>query len=89
MCIALKKGTYVRPHLHPKSNKWELMLALRGSIALVIFNEEGVILEIKEGPFTPTLESDFASWAPVEGDERTIQFLQWLENATAGEKYNA
>lgn len=123
LCIALKKGTYIRPHHHPKSNKWELMLALRGTIALVIFNEEGVILEklslsqgealngvelkpntwhtvfpltddaiileIKEGPFTPTLESDFASWAPVEGDERTIQFLQWLESATAGEKYNA
>ena len=122
LCIALKKGTYVRPHHHPKSNKWELMLALRGAVSLVIFNEGGVILEkhslshgetlngielepntwhtvfpqtddaiileVKEGPFTPTQESDFASWAPAEGEEKAIHFLSWLESAAPGESYN-
>lgn len=122
LCIALKKGTYVRPHHHPKSNKWELMLALRGAVSLVIFNESGVILEkhplsqgeaingielepntwhtiypqtneaiileVKEGPFAPTQESDFASWAPVEGEEKAVHFLSWLEIAAPGESYN-
>jgi len=121
LCIALKKGTYVRPHHHPKSNKWELILSLRGTVNLIIFNKEGiilekmslspgetlnaielepntwhtifpltedaVILEVKEGPFTPTNECDFASWAPAEGTEHAMQFLSWLENAKPGEKY--
>ncbi len=123
LCIALVKGTYVRPHHHAKTNKWELMLALRGAVNLVIFNEAGVILEklsisqgealnaieldpdtwhtifpltdsaiileIKEGPFIPTQESDFASWAPAEGEEQVLQFLNWLEIATPGEYYQA
>ncbi len=121
LCIALKKGTYVRPHYHPKSNKWELILSLRGTVILIIFDKEGVILErfslsqgetlnaielepntwhtvfpitedavileVKEGPFAPTKESDFASWAPVEGNDQAIHFLSWLETATPGKKY--
>lgn len=121
LCIALIKGTYVRPHHHPKSNKWELILSLRGTVCLIIFNKEGtileklslsqgetlnaieleadtwhtifpltedaVILEVKEGPFEPTQESDFASWAPAEGHEQVTHFLNWLENSAPGEKY--
>ena len=123
LCIALKKGTYVRPHYHPKKNKWELMLVLRGELSLIIFEKDGkiieklslspgstlsgiemkpntwhtivpitddaVIIEVKEGPFTPTQESDFASWAPLEGDEQVISFLDWLEDAKLGDKFNA
>ena len=121
LCIALIKGTYVRPHHHPKYNKWELILALRGTVSLVIFDKEGsileklslsqgnalsgielepntwhtvfpltndaVILEVKEGPFTPTKESDFATWAPIEGEDQVISFLSWLEGANPGERY--
>ncbi|MDH5764660.1 MAG: WbuC family cupin fold metalloprotein, partial [Gammaproteobacteria bacterium] len=121
LCIALQKGTYVRPHYHPKSNKWELILALRGVVCLVIFNERGkilekhilsqgeaingvelqphtwhtvypqtedaIIMEVKEGPFTPTQESDFASWAPAENEDKTVHFLNWLESAAPGESY--
>lgn len=121
LCIALKKGTYIRPHHHTLSNKWELMLSLRGTVSLIIFNKEGtvlekfslsqgetlngieldadtwhtvfpltvdaVILEVKEGPYTPTQKSDFAPWAPVEGDDQVIHFLDWLEVASPGDKY--
>jgi len=121
LCIALKKGTYVRPHHHPKSNKWELMLALRGSVVLLVFDNDGVILErlilnqndslsgielkpdtwhtvfpltddaiileVKEGPYIATEKSDFALWAPEEGDHDVTDFLLWLENARPGEKY--
>jgi len=122
LCIALVKGTYVRPHYHPQSNKWELMLVLRGAVSLVIFDNEGkvleklllsqgdelsgielepntwhtvcpltdeaVILEVKEGPFTPTKESDFAVWAPAEGDEKVVAFLNWQEGANTGDSYH-
>ncbi|MDH5518831.1 MAG: WbuC family cupin fold metalloprotein [Gammaproteobacteria bacterium] len=123
LCIALKRGTYIRPHHHPKSNKWELMLCLQGQICLVIFDKNGalsdkltlspgqalngielppdtwhtlyplsddaILLEIKEGPFMPTQESDFASWAPLEGQEQATELLAWLENAAAGERFAA
>lgn len=121
LAIALKKGTYVRPHHHPKSNKWELMLALRGSVMFVVFNEEGaiqeklilspgdalsgieiqpntwhmiypltdhaIILEVKEGPYTPSVESDFAQWAPAEGSAQVTHFLEWVDTASVGQSY--
>lgn len=121
LCIGLKKGSYVRPHHHPQNNKWELMLALRGSVVLIIFDAQGmvlektvitpgnalsgiemkpgtyhtiatlsdeaVILEVKEGPFIPTAESDFASWAPAEGEAAVAEFQDWLDKANPGELY--
>lgn len=44
-CVGLKKGTYVRPHHHQNINKWELLIVLKGSIALIVFNSDGVVLE--------------------------------------------
>ncbi|MCG7536531.1 WbuC family cupin fold metalloprotein [Pseudoalteromonas sp. OOF1S-7] len=121
LAIALKKGTYVRPHHHPKSNKWELMLALSGSVMYVVFNDAGtilekltlspgetlsgietrpntwhtvypltdhaIILEVKEGPYTPSAKSDFAHWAPEEGSEHSAEFQTWLSSALPGEQY--
>lgn len=121
MCIALKKGTYVRPHFHGQANKWELLLVLKGQLALVIFDQVGkvveklslspqqpimgtefpentwhsiypesddvIILEVKPGPFTPAQESDFAPWAPKEGEPSVNQFSQWLIQAEVGQTY--
>ena len=123
LCIGLLKGTYVRPHHHSKRNKWELMIALQGSLGLVIFDAQGVLLEkiilraqeavngmeippntwhsvypvtdeaviieVKEGPYTPAQATDFAQWAPQEGDDNVTPFLQWMEAASPGEKYPA
>lgn len=41
LCIALKHGTYVRPHCHKVSGKWELLLVLRGTVDLLAFDETG------------------------------------------------
>jgi cupin fold WbuC family metalloprotein len=41
LCIALKHGTYVRPHCHRVSGKWELLLVLRGSVDLLLYDEAG------------------------------------------------
>lgn len=121
LCIALLKGTYVQPHYHPEKNKWELMLTLRGSVNLIIFDKDGfileklllspgsniagvelppdtwhtiipatddaIIIEVKEGPFTPTLESNFAPWAPTEGNKQVKSFLNWIENADVGDRF--
>lgn len=45
LCVGLKKGTYIRPHYHPKSNKWELMTVLRGVICVLVFDQSGKVLE--------------------------------------------
>ena len=121
LLIGLKKGTYVKPHHHPATNKWELLLAVHGEMCLVLFDELGVIkekitlhagetvmgaemppgtwhtlypvseeavfLEIKAGPYTPAEPTDFAAWAPNEGDAEAQDFLNWLEQASLGECY--
>ena len=121
LCIALLKGTYVCPHHHPQGNKWELMLALKGEVSLIIFDEKGtvlekhtlcpgeslsgmelqpntwhtvipltdsaIILEVKQGPYTPAQETDFAPWAPSEGNKQSKQLLHWLESAGIGDKF--
>ena len=77
----------------------KLMLNAGGSISGMEMNphtlhtlypitDEAVIMEVKEGPFTPTQESDFAAWSPKEGSVDAQTFLTWLENATVGERYH-
>lgn len=121
LCIGLQKGTYVRPHHHPAANKWEIIMVLRGEVALLTFDDQGVvqermtltpgqgdfgielapgtwhtvlplseqavIMEVKEGPYTPAQPSDFAQWAPAEGEPEVSAVLQWLENAASGEQF--
>jgi len=48
LCIGLLEGTYIRPHYHPRDKGWEIIMALKGVVALLIFNEEGVVTEKKE-----------------------------------------
>ena len=121
LCIGLVKRTYTRPHYHTQAYKWEMIVGLQGLVGLVIFDDEGliidklliepgistagiemppntwhciypvsesaVVLEIKQGPYTPARPTDFASWAPQEGDANVPHFLTWLEQATLGERY--
>ena len=43
LAIAMEMGTYVRPHRHLQS--WEVLLPLRGSFSIVIFDDEGKELD--------------------------------------------
>jgi len=45
-----------------------------------------VFLELKPGPYEPLDESDFAPWAPKEGDPRTEAFIAWMKRAMPGER---
>ena len=119
LCISLSKGTYIRPHRH--SDKWELILALQGEIQILIYDDQGVVIdtfvlscdgdvsafempantwhsmfpitgtatffEVKPGPYIATVASDFALWAPVEGDTGVEDFLGWSDSAVVGDKY--
>lgn len=43
LCIALKCGTYVRPHCHLDSDGWELIMALKGDVVMLIFDADGYV----------------------------------------------
>jgi cupin fold WbuC family metalloprotein len=44
MVVAMKKGTYIRPHRHFDEQKWEFAIALSGRMQILLFNTEGLLL---------------------------------------------
>ena len=42
--------------------------------------------EVKEGPYDPATASEFASWAPAEGDPGAARFLEWIKRAQPGDE---
>jgi cupin fold WbuC family metalloprotein len=44
LVVAVAPGTYIRPHRHP-APKWEMILALRGTLTLVFFDAAGTVLQ--------------------------------------------
>lgn len=71
---AMEPGTYVQPHRHSGTDKWELFLILRGSLLVVIFAEDGSIISR-----TRLVAGEDAG---VEIPENTWHSLVSLENGT-------
>jgi cupin fold WbuC family metalloprotein len=123
LIVQLRRGTYIRPHRHYDLNKWEMTLALAGAVDIVIFDDQGGVLqriglasggetmalelppqtwhsyvlltehaaffEVKEGPYDPARITQFAPWAPAEGEAGASAYLQWMETAQPGQRYSA
>ena len=51
---------------------------------LIAQTDGAAFIEVKEGPYDPVSASEFASWAPAEGDSSVPQFQQWLRTAALG-----
>ncbi|MCL9775859.1 WbuC family cupin fold metalloprotein [Vibrio methylphosphonaticus] len=43
--ISTEPDTYMRPHRHSESHKWELFLVLKGQLDLLIFNDDGQLTQ--------------------------------------------
>jgi cupin fold WbuC family metalloprotein len=43
---AIEPDSYIRPHRHATDPKDELLIAVRGSMALVTFDEQGMVTEV-------------------------------------------
>ncbi len=118
--IAMQKDSYVRPHRHPGKEQTELLMAVRGSFAVFIFDDEGVVteciefspdgeilgteitpgiwhtimaldensvfIEIKQGPYSPLSDDNFAAWAPEENSVAVKKFMHRLEQVRFGEQ---
>jgi cupin fold WbuC family metalloprotein len=52
---------------------------------VVVRAEAAAFLEIKEGPYDPATASEFAPWAPSEGEPAAARFLEWARHAAPGE----
>ena len=46
-------------------------------------DQESVVIEIKEGPYTPNKPEYFANWAPEEGSDQANAYLQDLQKRLA------
>jgi cupin fold WbuC family metalloprotein len=46
-------------------------------------------LEIKEGPYDAATATEFAGWAPAEGDGAVPGFLDWLRKARPGDRFSS
>ncbi|HAQ64508.1 MAG TPA: cupin fold metalloprotein, WbuC family [Bacteroidales bacterium] len=47
MLNAMEPGTYIRPHKHENPDKLEVFFCLRGSFAVVIFDDTGAIIDLE------------------------------------------
>jgi cupin fold WbuC family metalloprotein len=52
---------------------------------LVADTDGAAFLEVKQGPYDPATASEFATWAPAEGDAGAAAFLEWLRTAQPGD----
>lgn len=53
----------------------------------VIVNDDATtFLEVKQGPYDPATASEFAPWAPAEGESGAARFLEWARQAGPGER---
>jgi cupin fold WbuC family metalloprotein len=120
LAVKLRRGTYIRPHRHPA--RWELGLVIQGRMDLVLFDDQGRLMEritmtpmrgtlgvelpvaqwhsyvcvsdaatffeVKEGPYDPKTSSEFAAWAPPEGDAQAQAYLEWMATAKPGASFH-
>ena len=43
---AIEPGSYIRPHKHATDPRDELLIAVRGLMALILFDEQGIVIDI-------------------------------------------
>lgn len=46
-----------------------------------------VFFEVKPGPYSPSVDKDFAAWAPKEGESRAADLEAWMHTAQVGDRW--
>ncbi|WP_462321474.1 WbuC family cupin fold metalloprotein [Halochromatium sp.] len=52
--------------------------------ALIVLEPDTILFEVKNGPYSPASDKDFAAWSPAEGTPEAEQFLGELIEKTGG-----
>lgn len=47
-----------------------------------------VIFEVKQGPYRPFVESDFAAWSPPADTPEAAAFMAWVKTAQVGDRWS-
>lgn len=71
-CNAIEPGSYIRPHRHGEAGKWELSIALKGRVVLVLFTPAGVLtnrIVLSAGGPTFGIETAPGTWHSFAGLE--------------------
>lgn len=76
-----------RIRIAPDSEVMALELLPQTWHAYVPLTDHAAFFEIKEGPYDPARITQFAPWAPAEGDAAVTAYLAWLAAAQPGERY--
>ncbi len=76
---AIEPDSYIAPHRHLDQNKDETMLVLRGCLGLLVFNDEGEVIQaiaLKAGGKTMGVDIPHGCWHTVLALESGTIFLE-------------
>jgi cupin fold WbuC family metalloprotein len=78
LCIAMEPDTYIRPHRHSDPETWEVLTILRGSMAVLFFDDNGTVLErimLGGSGLVTAVEFPKNTWhAPMSLESGTVVF---------------
>lgn len=64
--------------LDTKTGNYGVEIPPRTWHSLVALQDNSVVYEVKDGPYSPADDKYFADWAPKEGDKECAEFLESL-----------
>lgn len=76
-----------RVRLEPNSTVIALELQPQTWHSYVPLSEHAAFFEVKEGPYDAARISQFAPWAPAEGEAAVAAYQAWLAVALPGQRY--
>ncbi|HIJ86707.1 MAG TPA: WbuC family cupin fold metalloprotein [Desulfuromonadales bacterium] len=56
--------------------------------AVLSLDTGGVIFEVKQGPYMPFKEEDFAPWSPSAADDNYKALMRWFCGAEVGQRWS-
>lgn len=80
--IAMEPDSYVRPHRHMESNKWEFFFVVKGRLLFLLYNENGTVekrIELVAGGETQGLEIPPNTWHSTVALESGTVFFEVKE----------
>ncbi|MCB2219820.1 MAG: WbuC family cupin fold metalloprotein [Bacteroidetes bacterium] len=61
--------------LDPKNNEYAVEVAARTYHTIICLEPDSIIYELKDGPYDPADDKNFAPWAPKEGEAECDGYL--------------
>lgn len=78
-------GTVLK-RIELRSDAASVVEIVPGTWHTVLAKEPSVALEVKQGPYEPLSDKDFAAWAPLEGTEAAVALEKWFAQAEPGQR---